>query len=293
MRKFVVSDLHGNGKMYDTIISFLENINKEEEVILYINGDLIDRGQDSARMLLDVKNRIINNLGFKIKYLGGNHELMMYQASLGRYYKGKWPIFSDWFLYNGGKITAKKLKEKVTLKEENEIIDFVSNLDIYAKLDEKIDDKNIVITHAKCPKTILDDCILKIKNNDIIVNDTLWTRRSNPYNFKIGNKQYFTIIGHTPVDNNYGYEYYDDDNCINIDGGCARYANGLLNYNHTPLIEIDSKNNRLVILTFNNENEIIYGNYFINKKSVKIEEDILDTYKQYLENNNKTKKLVK
>ena len=55
MRKFIVSDLHGNGEVYDSIMAYLENISLSEEVELYINGDLIDRGLDSYRMLEDVK----------------------------------------------------------------------------------------------------------------------------------------------------------------------------------------------------------------------------------------------
>ena len=54
MRKFIVSDLHGNGEVYDSIISYLENISLIDKVELYINGDLIDRGIDSMRMLEDV-----------------------------------------------------------------------------------------------------------------------------------------------------------------------------------------------------------------------------------------------
>ena len=130
MRKFIVSDLHGNGNMYISIMKYLENVNKEDEIILYINGDLIDRGLDSADMLLDVRKRIINKKGFKIKYLGGNHELMMYQASLKRKENNQWPIFSNWFL-NGGKITQYRLEELIDLKEELQIIRFISNLDIY------------------------------------------------------------------------------------------------------------------------------------------------------------------
>ena len=46
MRKFIVSDLHGNGNMYNSIINFLENYNNscDDDVCLYINGDLIFNG---------------------------------------------------------------------------------------------------------------------------------------------------------------------------------------------------------------------------------------------------------
>ncbi len=80
MRKFIVSDLHGNGEVYNSIIGYLENISLCEEVELYINGDLIDRGIDSFTMLMDVYKRINGNGNIKINYLGGNHELMMWQA---------------------------------------------------------------------------------------------------------------------------------------------------------------------------------------------------------------------
>ncbi len=69
MRKFIVSDLHGNGNVYNSIMKYLENVNKEEDVTLYINGDLIDRGKDSGRMLLDIYDRVTNNKGFHIEYL--------------------------------------------------------------------------------------------------------------------------------------------------------------------------------------------------------------------------------
>jgi hypothetical protein len=54
MQKYIVSDIHGNGDIYDTIMGYLENVSLTDEVTLYINGDLFDRGLDSFRILLDV-----------------------------------------------------------------------------------------------------------------------------------------------------------------------------------------------------------------------------------------------
>lgn len=283
MRKFIVSDLHGNGNVYDSIISYLEEINEKEEVVLYINGDLIDRGLDSVRMLLDVKDRIQNKKGFKIEYLGGNHELMMYQASIQRRNK-KWSVFSDWF-YNGAETTLYPLQDSMNEDELNEVIDFTSNLKIYHKFDEKLNGKPIVLVHAMCPKEVKDECDMVIKDNTIDISLLVWTRRvdfwTNDLNI-VGNEKYFTIIGHTPVDDEKGYEFYKEDNTLNIDGGCAKYACGLKDYNHTPLVEIDEENDRLIILTFNNERKIVCGNYFSNGKSVEIEPEKLNKYRKKL-----------
>lgn len=297
MKKFVVSDLHGNGNIYDAIIGYLENLKKEtnEEVTLYINGDLIDRGLDSARILVDVKRRIENKIGFPIVYLAGNHELSMYQASLEIQVRGVWPIGTEWMWSHGGSITAYGLEDLVTLDEEEEIVSFISNLKIYEKLIETLDHKRIVLVHAKCPRVVLDDCPLSIKDNNKDVENYLWIRKYDPwipFRQVIGNPNYFTIIGHTPVDNKLGYEYDRSENVLNIDGGCAAWAKGYTNYNHSPLVEIDSQNNRLVVLTFNNSNEIIYGTYFQHGDIIPMNEFDLNERRKYLEHNVVTKKLV-
>ena len=61
MRKFIISDIHGFGNVYYSLMSYLDNISEHEEIELYINGDLIDRGYESAEILLDVKKRIVEN----------------------------------------------------------------------------------------------------------------------------------------------------------------------------------------------------------------------------------------
>ena len=293
MKKFIISDIHGNSNIYYSIMNYLENINKEEEVKLYINGDIIDRGEDSAEILLDLRERILQNKGIKIEYLGGNHELMMYQASLERR-NGVWPVYSDWF-YNMGWVTAYALEELVTEQEENEIIKFISNLKIYHRFKETLDDKEIVLVHAKCPENPLYNCNLKVEDNTYEIEELLWTRKFYPRSLikhKIGNDDYFTIIGHTPLNTATGYNYDEEENTLNIDGGCAPYVIGRNEFNHSPLVEIDSNNNRLKILTFNNNNEIIQGNYFVEKKSIPMDNIELDKNRKYINKKVKTKKFT-
>ncbi|MBR1376845.1 MAG: hypothetical protein IJ565_03425 [Bacilli bacterium] len=154
MRNFIVSDLHGDGNAYNSIISYLENVasSSDEEVTLYINGDLIDRGYDSARMLLDVISRMINSGPFKVEYLAGNHELMMWQDCHDL--EHSWPVNSVWF-HNGGYKTAfgfeamfgsDKLNDNV-----NNIVNFISNLKIYHKFNETLNGKKNSIGACKMP----------------------------------------------------------------------------------------------------------------------------------------------
>ena len=108
MRKFIVSDLHGDGNVYKSIMSYLDNLSKDEDISLYINGDLIDRGIDSTEMLLDVKRRVEENK-YPIVYLAGNHELMMYEVFEKRR-KGQYVSPIDRWFRNGGGITDKGLE---------------------------------------------------------------------------------------------------------------------------------------------------------------------------------------
>ena len=291
MRNFIVSDLHSNENMYNSIMKYLENINKEDEITLYINGDLIDRGNGSGYMLIDIIDRIQNGKGFNIKYLAGNHELMMYQTAKRRK-NGKWPKFSDWYINNGGLITLDVLKELEQEKLEK-IIEFVSKLDVYYKFKQKLNDKNIVLVHAKCPRKVKDVCDIKLEDDNIKVFDALWTRSDDFGSLRqnLGNKKYFTIIGHTPVFNEKGYRYNDKYNYLNIDGGCARYVQGDFDYNHTPLVEIDEANNRLIILTFNNKNEIILGHYFVGGLSLQMDDNTLNKKRKYVDKSVKIKTL--
>ena len=282
MRKFIVSDLHGNENIYDSIMAYLENINKEDEVTLYINGDLIDRGWASYEMLYDVYDRVINKKGFKIEYLGGDHELMMWQDSINIGSKA-WPTNTNWY-YNGGNITSGLIEINESLESRAKIIRFISNLKIYHKFEETLNGKRIVLVHAKCPSVVCDNSMLSIRDEEYkpCIQSFLWERKKEC----IGNDEYFTIVGHTIINNPMGYEYYKDYNYMDIDGGCASYVLGYTNVDHVPLVEVLDE--KLNILTFNNSNDIIMANEFYNNESHPIYN--LDNYKKYLDKKVKVKR---
>ncbi len=288
MRKFIMSDIHGFGNVYYSMMNYLDNLSESEEIELYIDGDLIDRGHESAKILLDVINRMTINK-FKITYLGGNHELMMYEAFLKRK-EGTLNFWNDWY-FNGGYITdkgiTKTFRDKDTLEEVGE---FIGSLRIYHKFQEKIGNKRIVLVHAACPMIVKDHCNMLIKEKSQEIFDAVWMRqysnRLGRYNH-IGNKDYFTIVGHTPNNNPNGFEYYNGENVLNIDGGCACYLHGSREFNHFPLVEV--LDNSLRILTFNCNNEIIRGNYFVDKIVIPFSNDELEEENKYLIKNKKIK----
>lgn len=270
MRKFIVSDLHGNGEVYDSIMAYLENI--DEEVELYINGDLIDRGLDSFRMLEDTIERINGKGKIKIHYLAGNHELMMYQALVDRY-PGRPINYRSHWIDNGGWVIEGELGciESNEIYEEKceELKTFLGNLKIYENFPEIINKNKLILVHAQVPEDLTEE--LKISDDNKKVSDAVWTRREKrvPLLFGVGNiigynrigkDGYLAITGHTPVLNEKGFIYDDKENYLNIDGGCAYYASGHFKYDRVPLVEV--KEDYLKILIFNHNNEIINGYYF-------------------------------
>lgn len=306
MRKYIVSDLHGNGEVYDSIIGFLDNISLIDEVELYINGDLIDRGLDGYRMLEDVKERCEGKGNIKIHYLGGNHELMMYQALKKRKPGEAIYHWCDW-INNGGWIIEGELDAREDGEEKmEEFKSFLGNLKIYQKFNEMIDGNKLILVHAQAPDNILDECNMFIKDDNMEVENAVWTREEIRedlffyygdvigYN-RIGKEGYLTIKGHTPVDDIRGFSYNKEQNYLNIDGGCARYAYGYFEYDHIPLVEI--LEDKLKILIFNHNNQIIDGYYFDGKIKVMNEEELLieDTFIDHSYDNcsERNKQLIK
>lgn len=259
-RNFIVSDLHGNMKIYEEIITYLENFQKENqnlEVILYINGDIIDRGADSIAMLLDVIDRVKEKKGIiKVRLLAGNHEWMMQKAiQEKRKNAGKWNANSDWFYgSNGGQVTARDF-DKLSTERQVEVMEFIDNLSLWKTFGQKMGtNEGIVLVHAYPPKNILAygqkvPTLTTANEKDII--SWLWTRREDLNGEPIGLESQLTIIGHTPVWEVDGYEYTKKDNVLCIDGGCAVYALGDINTVTVPVVELDFKKQRIDIHLFN------------------------------------------
>lgn len=72
-KHYAMSDIHG---MYESYMEAIGKLNKEDQ--LFIIGDIIDRGEDGIKILLDIIERQKNpGNGPKITFLMGNHEVML------------------------------------------------------------------------------------------------------------------------------------------------------------------------------------------------------------------------
>ena len=281
MRKFVISDLHGCGDIYDSVIAYLENLSltELEPVHLYINGDLIDRGIDSYRMLMDVIKRCRENSNLVIHYMAGNHEQLMYRACVHKLKNGHFP-FGTWDFNNN--FDTKEGLSKLSQEELDDVASFIGGLDIYKKFDERVKGNNVLLVHAAAPRVVLDTCELKLSSRVEIANAALWSRVNENGCSRLGKDGYITIVGHSMNKGKYGFEYDPKDRVLNIDGGCATYATGFFDKRYVPLVEIIP--GKLEILVFNHDNEIVKG-FTLKSELEEMRESSLDHRRVFLEPN--------
>ena len=67
--RYIISDIHGCYEQYQKL---LEKINFTKEDVLYVLGDVVDRGPEPIRVLRDMMNRP------NVIFILGNHDFIMY-----------------------------------------------------------------------------------------------------------------------------------------------------------------------------------------------------------------------
>lgn len=229
-RVYVISDLHG---YYDLFIKLLEKISFSEFDLLYIIGDVCDRGPDSLKILFYIQKHD------NIILIKGNHEYMMQEALYyGVYYDDiDYPskAFKLW-IANGGNTTMENIRkylQKDKLKHEDyrvvrsaflkNLYEYLNNLPEYIEI--KVNDQSYVLVHAGI------DVKRPLDKQDL---DTLlWIREG--FYLQRGDLTKIYIFGHTPtalLNKDYSFSIWLDEvhhNKIGIDGGLACGTVGQLN----------------------------------------------------------------
>ena len=133
--KYVISDIHG---CFETFLKMLKIINFSDNDILYILGDVVDRGKESIRILKDMMVRP-NVFG-----IVGNHDLMAVEClewlnaeitneMIDELEEEKIYKLADW-IGNGGTMTIQGFK-KLAKDEKQDVIDYLKEWTLYEEVE--------------------------------------------------------------------------------------------------------------------------------------------------------------
>lgn len=190
MSTYVIGDIHGE---YEQLKILLEKMNYCEEDELYIMGDVVDRGAHpikALQYLMTIPNCtcLIGNhevMTLKCLYLLENEITEEFIASL----KEEDVLYlADW-MKNGANSTLEEF-QKLTREEQNDILDFLGDFELYAELSVK--GQEYILVHAGLgndfsPLTLMEEYSL---------DDLVWHRTDYE---KIYFEDKIVITGHTPT----------------------------------------------------------------------------------------------
>lgn len=270
---FVMSGIHGQGKLYDWVVNSLDEEAKKFKITLIIDGDVIDRGPESIRILIDIMNRVKHKKGnLNVILLPGNHEQMMYSAIKYGIENNKWRKDDPWFhLANHGVETA---HDYLLLSDDlqDELYEFLGSLPLFCRIKGKKNETSYVIVHALAPTNALTaPKIPTLKDiesrKDLqVLKYCLQYRKSDKNlnihipNISIQEDNVITIIGHTPVEELQGYRMEEDRHLLMIDGGCSYIAQNPNSIWQTEMLTVARLSP--------NADEIAFGTYGGSKEKI-------------------------
>lgn len=132
---YVMSDIHG---CLDKYQAMLREIQFSSRDVLYVLGDVIDRGPDGIRILQDMNTRP------NVFPILGNHEFtaaicipwLMEEVtnhSLSALEETQLAALSEW-LTNGGGPTLRELK-RLSREEREDILEYIQEMELYAEVE--------------------------------------------------------------------------------------------------------------------------------------------------------------
>ncbi|GAB4346506.1 MAG: metallophosphoesterase family protein [Flammeovirgaceae bacterium] len=195
-RRWVIPDIHG---CLDTFLSLLEKVKFSKEDYLFLLGDYIDRGKNSAGVLDKIIE--LQSSGFQIFAIRGNHEQMMLDEYHQALVNNDLGAFLDYSISN---------KTQSMLNSDNQLIEkykqWMIDLPFFIELDV------CYLVHGGFNFHI---------NNPLEDFDSmLWIRRMTPNLEWLKGK--FIVHGHTPTYISTIKESVNQrKTVINLDNGCV------------------------------------------------------------------------
>ena len=206
---YVMSDLHG---CYDKYIAMLNKLQLGQHDMLYILGDVVDRGKDGIRILQDLMTRS------NVISLRGNHDqdAMVYLKTFGvpsdGYGADELLLPFRLWLMDGGVYTYEKFLELSDV-EKKRILLFITKFGIYEEL--VVNGKKFFLSHtvpSKSKMLDLKSCVM----SDFLV--------PIPEYEKVYFEDKIIVTGHTPtglIDEESRGRIWKKNNHIAIDCGAV------------------------------------------------------------------------
>lgn len=213
---YLCSDIHGRYDRYKALLDTLKNCDT-----LYVLGDVIDRGPDGVKILLDMMTRP------NVIPILGNHEFTaamclpwlmeeITDKSIESLTGVQLGAFQDW-LGNGGVPTLRALRA-LSQSERQDILDYIRDMDLYAEIEAG--GRAFVLTHAGLDHFAPDKPLDEYEPEDFLFS------RPTPASVYWPDKT--LIFGHTPTrilweaaGEPHKDEIFHGKGCIGIDCACA------------------------------------------------------------------------
>ena len=188
---YVMSDLHGE---YDKYKKMLEEINFGDDDILYILGDVVDRGKNPMKILLDM---MLRSNGFPLM---GNHDLialnileaLKYERSKnnGKVGKKLAMLLGVW-LEDGGATTVSEFCS-LTEEQQDAVVDYLKEFSLFdiAETEEKA----FVLVHSG-----LDNYRPDKKLSEYTEDELLFCRPAPSEKYFKEDDSIYVVMGHTPT----------------------------------------------------------------------------------------------
>lgn len=213
---YVISDIHG---MYDQYIELLNLIDFNNNDILYVLGDVCDRGKRPIKVLQDMMYRdnvypIVGNHDFTTLLMLKMLTQEITDDSIKSFEDNNYLEMMKIWLEDGGETTLKEFIQ-LDYDSRNSIIEYLGEFSLYEQI--TVNNRKFVLVHAG-----LNNFDISRSLDDYSLEEVIFERADYT-------KKYFTdkylVTGHTPTqlikeNDNKGY-VYQKYNHIAIDCGCV------------------------------------------------------------------------
>lgn len=217
---YLLSDLHGCYQQWEKMLSL---ISLQESDDLYVLGDILDRGAEPIKLLLDIMMR------GNVFSLLGNHEYLFLQCvsnlpleadinSFMLYYEEQDFLNLAAWMQDGGRITFEQYLV-LPADDKEAVLDYLSELPLCEEL--ALDGRDYLLTHSGLLRF---DAARSLE--DYAAQDFLFDRPQLESTYF---EDRTLICGHTPTFYYYGYppgEILQAKTFINLDCGCVYPESG-------------------------------------------------------------------